>query len=58
MELRRTDGPMQKEEKDVTRNEVDKVHKILTTVRDLVDTDNLTVHTRMRSCRMCRGKND
>ena len=58
MELRRTDGPRQQEGDDVSRIEVDKVHRILVTVRDLVDTDNQTVHTRMRSCRMCRGKND
>ena len=58
MELRRTDGPMQLGGEDVTRNEVDKVHRILVTVRDLVDTDNQTVHTRMRSCRMYRGRND
>ena len=58
MELRRTDGPRQQEGDDVRRIEVDKVHRILVTVRDLVDTDNQTVHTRMRSCRMCRGKND
>ena len=43
---------------DVTRNEVDQVYKILATVRDLVDTDNQTVRTRMRSCRMYRGRND
>ena len=58
MELKKTDGPMQLGGEGVTRNEVDKVHKILATDRDLVDTDNQTVHTRMRSCRMCRGKND
>ena len=49
---------MQLEGDDVRRIEVDKVHRILVTVHDLVDTDNQTVHTRMRSCRMCRGKND
>ena len=58
MELRRTDGPMQLGGEDVTRNEVDQVYKILATVRDLVDTDNQTVRTRMQSCRMYRGRND
>ena len=58
MGLRRTDGLIQQGGDDVTWTEVDTVHKIPATVRDLVDTDSQTVRTHMRSYPMCRGKND